>query len=186
MKANTSLRCAAAGALLAAVGLGACTKVAYVPIRPSTTTASASAIRVFAGRDAGRPYEALGYVYFWPGAKGDGLRDLDDEVQEFDASGSDYARFLRLAASHGADAVVDLQIVPVLNGWGTPIAFSLTGLAVRFTDEAPGAPAPEAAPAPPAAPAEQASARETVQTCAEHSDCPAGMYCGPGGRCRQP
>ncbi|MDI7268492.1 MAG: hypothetical protein QME96_10895 [Myxococcota bacterium] len=102
------MRRALAATVVVAACLAGCTEVGYFPIRTGVAARSQSSIRLFVGRDVGRPYEPLGYVYFAPMVKGDGLHDIGDDVAEFDPSDRYYQRFLALAAGNGADAIVDL------------------------------------------------------------------------------
>jgi len=132
-------------ALLAA----GCSEVGYLPLRAGGTPTDPAALFISPERDVGRPYEAIGWVYFLPMMRGDGLREAGGYLMEIDPASPFLRDFLGLAAANGADAILALRISPVLNGFLDPIAFGLTGLAVRFT----GPPPTVAPPPPPSVPA---------------------------------
>jgi hypothetical protein len=106
---------------------------------------------VYAGRDVGRPYVVLGYVFRTTEGHKAGLEAFDESMFIVSHTSELMSELRQIALAKGADAIVGVELFPSLGGWGQTVGFSVGGLAVKYAGPAtlPPSAVPEPAPPPP-------------------------------------
>ena len=75
----------------------------------------------------------MGFVYHTVAMSKEGMIERGG-IMEFDYNDHVIIGFLREASKLGADAVINIEMIAVPNGWGSPIAFGISGTAIRFKE----------------------------------------------------